>query len=238
MTLLLAFFIIMQAFASEQEEGLFYAGRGSFIRALKTFGLGGILDRAGGGLIQDARAPRYRTDEGGEEPPRLRRIDPEMESAQQALAALEEQYDTAEPDKGVGYRVELSAPRSRHGRSGDLTEEERRFFRELGPRVERVLLARGFVVRITTVPAGSGARPEQRLRASLEAAEQVRTEMMQTMGAAGRALARRRIYSFVQCGARRPGEEGQIKVDILLTKPYLRELREEGESSDEGMATG
>ena len=237
MTLLLAFFIILQAFASVQEEGLFYAGQGSFIRALKTFGLGGVLNRRGGRMIQNTAGPRYRATEGSEMPPKQRRIDPEVEQAQQALAALEDQFDMREATGGVGYRVELSTPYVPQSAEGPLGEEERQFLEELAPRVESVLLARGFVVRITAVSAPGGADEAGRLGAGLASANRMREGLIAAMSPPARALAQHRIYSFVRTDHNAPpGQATQLKVDILLTKPYLRQLGEEGAEHHETAA--
>jgi hypothetical protein len=242
MTLLLAFFIILQAFAPQQTGALFYAGQGSFIRALKTFGLGGVLDRVGGRAMNSAAGPRYLAPEGPSEPPRLRRIDPEIEEAQRALQTLEDQFDVREPKQATGYRVELSTPCTYGPGKTELTAEEQQFLKELAPRLQRVLLARGFVIRIgaTLGPAQTG--DVEQTRAALEAAGQVRQDLIASMSEAVRPVAARRTYSFCcrdSSDSDRPASEaGQLKIDVILTKPYVRELRgERTNGGEESTAT-
>jgi flagellar motor protein MotB len=60
MTIMLAFFIILCSFAREQDEGLFHAGTGSFIRVLNSFGLPGLFGGRAGPVGSGARNLRYR----------------------------------------------------------------------------------------------------------------------------------------------------------------------------------
>jgi len=235
MTLLLAFFIILQAFASEQSTGLFYAGQGSFVRALKTFGLGGVFDRAGGAMFQGRPGSRFRAAEGQEDPSQLRRIDPELEEAQRALQAVEDLFETHEPDDAVGYRVRLSTPCTYGPDKAGLTPEERQFLRALAPQLERVLRARGFVIRVgaDVLPQGAGGAEE--MESALAAAGRVRAELAANMSPQARELALRRLYSVAR--ARRPGSRteagtGQLQVDILFTKPYVRQEEDKGVESE------
>ncbi len=242
MTLLLAFFIILQAFATEQEAGLFHAGRGSFIRALRTFGLGGVFHGEGAQMLEGNVGPRYKATEGETTPPRSRRIDPELEAAQEALQSLRDEHDVRDAESAIGHRVELSTPLGYAPGDEGLSGAEQEFLRDLGPRLERVLLARGFVIRIGAELVSREEVALDQAAAALAAAEEVRGKLIEGMAPGVQDLARRRMYTFLRSApAEAPPAEDepwQLKVDVLLTKPYLEQAREEGTHSDESNDAG
>jgi len=231
MTLLLAFFIILQAFATVQSAGLFYAGRGSFVRALETFGLGGVLGPDSGPMLKGFPGARYRSAEGQEATPQERRIDPEAEEAQRALEALERDFDVRRPTHASGWRVTLPTPCSYRAEKQALTPEEKDFCRQLSRRLAPLLLARRFIIRVGCTIGPAVEREVEQTRLGLRAAGLLRDELIRSMPPRARQVAQERIYSF--CG--RPtagGEEGVpppriLRVDILLTKPYTAQLTQE-----------
>lgn len=236
MTLLLAFFIILQAFASVQSAGLFYAGRGSFIRALETFGLGGVLGE-GGPLRKGFPSARYRSAEGQEEAPQERRIDPEAEEAQRALKALERDFDVRRPTHASGWRVTLPTPSSYRADKQALSPEEKHFCRELSRRLVPLLLARKFIIRVGCTLAHGGEAEAEHTRQALRAAGLLRDELIRSMPPRARQVAEERVYSFCSCPTA-GAEEGMpppqvLRVDILLTKPYIAQLTQERTSESE-----
>lgn len=233
MTLLLAFFIILQAFAPKQSAGMFYEGQGSFVWALESFGLGGIFDRSGGSVLRGRPGARYRTSEGQDDPSRSRRIDAELEEAQRALQSVQDMFETQEPEDAVGYRVELSTPCTYGPGKSSLTAEETQFLRDLAPQLERVVLARGFVIRIGADLAPGGPEGPAGVRQALECAGRVRDELVRNMRPAAREVARRRVYSLARTvrGGEPAAATDQLKIDILLTKPFVRRL-EPGKGND------
>ncbi len=241
MTLLLAFFIILQAFAPVQHKGLFYAGKGSFVRALETFGLGGIWDRAGGRVAPGAVGPRYRSAEGQDDPSILRRIDAEREDAQRALEALEDQFDVQEPRYGVGWLVTLPTPFSYLDAEEEFGPEQEKFCQELAPRLQPLILARGFVIRIGAVLRGSDREELEQTRRALAAAQRVRQKLVDQMSPIVREAAATRFYSFCRRELPENGHVGppatQLRVDIMLTKPYVRAFREQGAAESETSET-
>ncbi len=230
MTLLLAFFIILQAFATEQEAGLFYSGQGSFVRALETFGLGGVWDRMGGGLIPGRTGPAYPSAEGAAVPPEQRRIDPELEEARRALAALQEQFPTDRVDEGSGWRVSLPMPFREESFTEGFSAEERAFCSMLARRVETLILTRGFVVRIGAELADGGQVGPRQMQSALARSESVRQLMLQSMRPQVQQAAAGRLYTFCR---RQPGTdaaasaEPKVRLDILLTKPYADAIGQE-----------
>jgi hypothetical protein len=230
MTLLLAFFIILQAFATEQQAGLFYAGQGSFVRALETFGLGGLWDPPGARALRGESGPRYMSTEGQEDPPDERRIDPEMEEAQRALEAVSGLFDVQDLRPGSGWRVSLPTPFSTQVMDGTIDEgEEAQFCQDLARRVEPLMLARGFVIRVGTVLHCTAQEEPALAQSALAATENVRQKLLAGMSPAARQKAAGRMYSFCRRDPPLPHEAGAptavLRIDLLLTKPYADRLR-------------
>jgi hypothetical protein len=237
---MLAFFIVLQTFGPAQAAASYHAGIGSFLGLMRPFGPGGVFEEGGGKVIHAETGPRYKAAEGQEEPPALRRIDPELEEAQLAMQALEEQFDVRAPQNATGYRVELSTPCTYQPGKEALTPEEAQFLEGLAIPLERVVMAKGFVVRLGTVLGARQAQEPGAMLAALTATARVRDRLIQGMSPAGRRLAAHRVYSFLSVESGLPrasAASGQLKIDILLTKPYARRLGEEGgKKGDQGTA--
>ena len=231
MTLLLAFFIILQAFAPTQSAGLFYAGQGSFIRALETFGLGGVFEPGSISMIGTEAGARYLAASGDLDPSHERRIDPTVEAAEEAMEALSQRFDVSKPDNLTGWRATLPTPFSYFEGADEMTREQKEFCRELAWRLAPLLFARGFVFRIGTEVDCNDAEELQHTRLALARAGQVRAEIIRNMTPAARPAAERRLYCFCRRGQGTGDDEplaGRIRVDILLTKPNIRPLASEG----------
>jgi hypothetical protein len=186
--------------------------------------------------------PRYKAAQGETEPPQSRRIDPELEAAQEALQSLGDDYELRDAENAIGHRVELSTPLSYGTGQEGLNDAEEAFLKDLGPRLERVLLARGFVIRIGAELTSQDGSLDQ-AAAALAAAERVRARLIEGMEPGVQALAQRRMYTFLRAAppeaAARDGEKPwQLKVDVLLTKPYVEEASEEGTGSNETEGAG
>jgi hypothetical protein len=231
-TLLLAFFISLQTFGPQAGGALYHPGLGPLAGGPPSFGGGGVFEKGGGKMIHAETGPRYKATEGAEEPPRLRRIDPELEDAQQALAELQRKFDVRTPTSASGYHVQLSTPRSPTGGEGAEDVEEREFLAKLSPTLERVLLSRGFIVRVTAVLPAAQSADAGATEAALAAASELKRKLIEGMNRAARETAARRIYTFVGCGpAEAPAR--QLKVDIVLTKPYVTEFKQQGDLANE-----
>jgi hypothetical protein len=229
-TLLLAFFIILQAFATEQRTGLFYAGQGSFVRALETFGLGGLWDPPGARVLRDQTGARYLSANGQTDPPDQRRIDPEAEDAQKALASVSDLFDVQSLRPGSGWRVSLPGPFDSHPLDGGApSPEEVQFCRELARRIEPLMLARGFVIRVGTVLQCTPEEEPALIGPALAAADGVRKELLAGMSPAARQRASMRVYSFCHRDAPLPHQGGapasSLRIELVLTKPYADKLK-------------
>ncbi len=231
MTLLLAFFIILQAFATEQKAGFFYAGQGSFVRALATFGLGGLWEPPGATSPRGASGPRYMAPGGDEDAPTERRIDPEMENAQKALETVSDLFDVHQLRPGSGWRVSLPGPFASRSLDGSVeeTDEEKEFCKNLARRLEPLMLARGFVIRVGTVLHCTAAQESALAGPALASADVVRRQLLAAMSPAAQQKASTRVYSFCRREPPLPHEEGApaatLRIELMLTKPYADKLR-------------
>jgi chemotaxis protein MotB len=87
-TLLLTFFVLLLSMATEQKDELFTVGQSSFKRSLADFGLSGSLFSKHSGIDFKHPKPKYKIDEGQDEPDD-RSIDSEMEMVRRQLLDLE-----------------------------------------------------------------------------------------------------------------------------------------------------
>lgn len=92
MTLLLAFFILLQIFSTRQDPELFAQGRGSFMRAIETFGLPGLLLGDRYSVRLKANRPTYTVD-GPQEGEKVKRVtDAEAERIAEMIDKLRESF--------------------------------------------------------------------------------------------------------------------------------------------------
>jgi len=92
MTLLLAFFILLQIFSTRRDPELFARGKGSFMRAIETFGLDGLLVGDPHRLRLKASRPTYRV-EGPQEGEKVDRVtDAEAERIAEMIDKLRESF--------------------------------------------------------------------------------------------------------------------------------------------------
>lgn len=92
MTLLLAFFILLQIFSTRQDPELFAQGQGSFMRAIETFGLPGLLLGDEYSVRLKANRAAYPVD-GPEEGEKVKRVtDAEAERIAEMIDKLRESF--------------------------------------------------------------------------------------------------------------------------------------------------
>ncbi len=221
MILLLAFFIVLQAFAEERHEEMFYRGRGSFISALDAFGLGTLspdLSRNPSRKI----APQYKPEEGADREPTDQRIDPDTEAARKIMMELAREMELEHVEGATGYRVEIATPVEYRPGKTALTEEEKRILKRVGPRLEGRIRAHGFVVRISSaMPGGPEDQVGQRVDEVLKLATMVRSTLISGMSPRGRSMAEQHIYSFVRNDGDGRAANGETRnFNLVLTQPY------------------
>jgi len=221
-TLLLAFFITLQAFGMKQSAGLFYTGQGSFIRSLQDFGLGRFWVVRGNAVSFGSGAPKYLATEGLESPPAERSIDPEFESAQEALHDLAVQFEVRDP-KCSGWKVVLSTPLTFGGGKTQLSSNEREFLKGFARRVVPSVLNGGYVIGVGAYFVSSDEREPELTEFASQSLEQVRRELLDNMAGEVRKRGATRIYSYARRVAEDEQhadlEEDKLAFDIVLTKP-------------------
>jgi chemotaxis protein MotB len=99
MTLILTFFILLVSMSREQEEGLMAKGVGSFIIAVRSFGLDGLMNEAQQAEVYDDVRARFRL------PP-----EHDPENASEAFDAADVELIRAELTQGLQPTSELNQP--------------------------------------------------------------------------------------------------------------------------------
>jgi len=97
-TLLLAFFVLLQAFAKVRDPELFFQGQGSFRKALKNFGLPAWMLGRENRPARDYAAVRYATEEAEEPTPKNDLADGEMERIANLFGRLKQAMDVQATD--------------------------------------------------------------------------------------------------------------------------------------------
>ncbi|HET6427278.1 MAG TPA: flagellar motor protein MotB [Phycisphaerae bacterium] len=97
-TLLLAFFVLLQAFAKIRDPELFFQGQGSFRKALKNFGLPAWMLGRENRPAREYAAVRYTTEPAEDVKPKNDLIDGEMERIQEVFARLKRAMDVQATD--------------------------------------------------------------------------------------------------------------------------------------------
>jgi hypothetical protein len=193
MILLLAFFIILQSLSSSQEGAHFHAGRGSFVRALNSFGLGRLFATYGlsarGGV-----SARYDVDGETNGLGRLAR-DPEIEAARGALKRLKREVATSETGRGK-WAATVLAPHGDESGGESLDGQQKAFFRLFARRALPELLTDRSVIGIGAVyTPGRESEGKEALRA-LELAREAHAEILDAVPVRLSSGARRNLYSF------------------------------------------
>ncbi|KPK86756.1 MAG: hypothetical protein AMJ81_00385 [Phycisphaerae bacterium SM23_33] len=97
-TLLLSFFVLLQSLARVRDPELFFMGQGSFLRAIKTFGLPGWLTGMQDKFKSEHLKVKHSSEEAQEEKPRNRLLDAEDESIREAFQKIQQAIDTRSVD--------------------------------------------------------------------------------------------------------------------------------------------
>ncbi len=93
-TLLLAFFVLLQSFAVEQNPDLFYKGQGSFRRHIAGLGIPNLLYGKEQKIDADQLKKRFPTEESEGRITRIRVLDPEDEQIRKVFQDLKRMIET------------------------------------------------------------------------------------------------------------------------------------------------
>jgi hypothetical protein len=97
-TLLLAFFVLLQAFAHVQDPALFFVGRDAFKRAIAGLGIPGWLLGKDEKVRHDYLKVKHTMEEAEQKVPRNRVLDAQDEEIRQAFATIEDRMETSASD--------------------------------------------------------------------------------------------------------------------------------------------
>ncbi len=97
-TLLLAFFVLLQSFAHERDPDLFFVGRGSFIRAIEGYGLPEWLLGRGTAVPMDYPRIKHSMESQDEPAERRRVLDADAERIAEAFERIRQNMDCEAAD--------------------------------------------------------------------------------------------------------------------------------------------
>lgn len=219
MILLLAFFIVIQSFATQQKEERFRSGQSSFKRALRTCGLGHLMDEYRRWVKGKASGPRFQVERGVEVPSDTRRIDVEREDASVALQKLAQHLEVTNDRKSECKSV-LVAPLIA-GKGKDLSGKGggkaiRLFSHEVLP----ILLEQRCRIGIGGFYQCDDGEESRVVARALAKAGAVRDAVLTQLSSTTRKRAREKCYTF--CSRVPPGDpedppEGErFRIDVFV----------------------
>ncbi|MCD6303381.1 MAG: hypothetical protein J7M21_00280, partial [Planctomycetes bacterium] len=139
-TLLLAFFVLLQSFAHVQDPELFFIGQGSFKRAIAGMGLPSWLFGREDKPKRDYINVKHPSDEGPPSDPRSRNIDADDEKIRNIFDDLKKNMNTSSQDTvQVPIRVELTPIRFPAGAAG-LDDRARTYLKQLAFDLRQTLI--------------------------------------------------------------------------------------------------
>ena len=194
-TNLMAFFVLLQSFASVQDAGLISVGRGSFKQAIAGFGLPGWLfgqsDRPSLGFVK----PEHPTDEGEPELPPPRVIDADNEKIRRMFDDLRQELDsTASNASGELLRVEVT-PISFAGADPALNEAAGSYLRQFVEDLRQAVRARSLRFYVIGLAAEQTDRRAQ-WRVSAARAAAVERRLGELFGQAGEGSGLWSVYGW------------------------------------------
>jgi hypothetical protein len=191
MIILLAFFILLQTLETSKERARFRKGKGSFIRALETYGLGRVMGRELPRSRSGARMPRmYATETEADSRSDEKPLDPEKQAAARAIEKLRRSLEDGSaplPDR----RVMLALPLAADG--GGLTEGRRSYLEKFAHRLLPLLLGRNCIVNVATLYRATDATEVRVARGAGRTAHAVREHLLSALPEAERERARRLV---------------------------------------------
>jgi flagellar motor protein MotB len=147
-TLLLSFFVLLQAFAEYRDPELFFQGQGSFLRAIRCFGLPEWLLGVRDQFEQDHRKVKSPAEEADNKVPRNRLIDDEDEKIREAFRDLRRVVDAESSDlTGLAVETTASPVRFRSGQA-ELDEAARKWLRGFAREVRQTRHPEGTRIRV------------------------------------------------------------------------------------------
>jgi hypothetical protein len=183
-TLLLAFFVLLQTFANVRDPDLFFVGQGSFRRAIAGLGLPAWLFGREDRPKRDFVKIKHPTDEGPPEHPKPKILDEEDEKIRKLFEDLKSEVTTIAMDLSE-TTVEVEATPIRFAASqAALDEPARAYLRRFAFDLRQTLDGRGVKLYVIGLAADAvGAREQWLLSARRAAAvEACLAELLASVG--------------------------------------------------------
>lgn len=169
-TLLLAFFVLLQTFAKTQDPELFYAGQGSFRRAIEGMGLTRWFSGQMSQPLRDYRKLQYPTDPGPDEDGQERIIDLEDEKIRQMFRNLRESMEMKASDV-AGETIDIHNTPVTFPTGGDsLDDEARKFLTQLADDLKQTVDRESVKLYIIGLAADVKSRKDQLVLSARRAA--------------------------------------------------------------------
>lgn len=181
-TLLLAFFVLLQSFAKVRDPELFFIGQGSFKRAIAGLGMPQWLFGRKDRPKRDFVNIKYPTEQGPEARPKERIIDADNEKIRQIFADLEKDFDvTASDVLQKQIRVEPTPIRF-EGEQCVLDEQARKYLQQRVCEWKQTLAAGPVRICVVGLAADQTSRRQQ-WSVSARRAAAVRDHLVELLGA-------------------------------------------------------
>ncbi|HUU60300.1 MAG TPA: flagellar motor protein MotB, partial [Phycisphaerae bacterium] len=187
-TLLLAFFVLLQSFAHVQDPDLFFVGQGSYRRAISGMGIPAWLFGRKDRPAQKYIKIKHPTDEGTPAFPKERVIDADAEKLRKVFADLKEQFDTQLADVSQRTLRAEPTPIRFDGPRAELSDEAKAYLRQFATDLRQSAGPAGTLVYVVGL-AADAADARQRLPLSARrahAVEQFLDEALRPAGAGPR----------------------------------------------------
>ncbi len=225
MILLLAFFITLQSMASEQRPGMFYSGKGSFVRALNSFGLGRFFGSHG--LSSSAKvSTRYPMEKkSSKSDSQSYPSDPEKHNARKKLEKMKEKLqDDSQKSEWGGS---LFAPSHEEALPQKLNGKQKRFFVSFTEGALPALFAQNSLIGVGACYPSSKEETEEVSIRALKLAREARKVILNNVDSDMVSMAEKRVYSF----CRPIGEEDTSgKIRVFLEAAELKKVNKENQA--------
>jgi len=215
-TLLLAFFVLLQAFAHVQDPELFFIGRDSFRRAIAGMGVPDLLFGKQERARFEHRKPKYTTEEAEEKIPKNRVLDAEDERIRQAFARLRQMVNARSSDLKERHISTFATP-IRFARSdAQLNPQAREYLSGLAMTLKQNLSRRAITVHVIGLAGEAEADLTGPWRLSAQRAKAVQDFLYD---ASADTLMKGR-WKFLSWGIG-PGGKWTEKLGLISDKSYV-----------------
>jgi len=215
-TLLLAFFVLLQAFAHVQDPELFFIGRDSFRRAIAGMGVPDLLFGKQERPRFEHPKPKYTTEEAKNKIPKNRILDAEDERIRQAFARLRRMVETRSSELRERHISTYATPIRFAPSQARLNPSAREYLSALARDLKQGLSHRAITVQMIGLAAKAETGPAGQWRLSAQRAKSVQ-DFLEDACADGVTKGR---WKFLSWGVAAGGKWTE-KLGLISDKPYV-----------------